>query len=110
DLLDLIDERQEDKNIWLPSPFEAIELPLRAFPWKEWLEKHEIIKSTVEDIGATPVRKIMSDDVKNTEPDETVEEAAHTMVRFEVNRLPVVENGELAGIVTRGDIIQGLGE
>lgn len=108
DLLDLIDEHQEDKNIWLPSPFEAIELPLRAFPWREWLDKHDILKRTVRDIGEIPMREVMSGDVETVEPGEDVEEAAHLMVRHDVNRLPVVEDGELVGLVTRGDILDGV--
>lgn len=108
DLLDLIDERQEDKNIWLPSPFEAIELPLRAFPWREWLDKHDLLKRTIRDIGELPVREIMSTDVVSVGPDTDAEVAAHKMVRHDVNRLPVVRDGELVGLVTRGDILEGV--
>jgi CBS domain-containing protein len=31
------------------------------------------------------------------------------MVRHRINRLPVLEEGKLVGILTRGDIISGLG-
>ncbi|HIH75237.1 MAG TPA: CBS domain-containing protein, partial [Methanosarcina sp.] len=30
------------------------------------------------------------------------------MVRHRINRLPVIENDRVVGIVTRGDIIEGL--
>jgi CBS domain-containing protein len=30
------------------------------------------------------------------------------MVKYRVNRLPVIENGKLVGIVARSDIIRGL--
>jgi CBS domain-containing protein len=36
----------------------------------------------------------------------SVPEAASIMVRHAVNRLPVVENGRLAGILTRADIVR----
>jgi len=39
-------------------------------------------------------------------PDATVREAADTMVTRKVNRLPVVEEGRLVGIVTRADIVR----
>jgi CBS domain-containing protein len=32
------------------------------------------------------------------------------MVKYDVNRLPVIENGKLVGIVARSDIIKGLSE
>lgn len=40
------------------------------------------------------------------EPDSPVSEAARTMVSLGVNRLPVVEDGRLAGIVTRADLVR----
>ena len=42
-------------------------------------------------------------------PRHSIEEAASAMTRHKINRLPVVEDGKLIGIVTRGDIISGLG-
>ena len=108
DLLDLIDTRQEDANIWLPSPFEAIELPLRAFPWREWAEKHDLLKNTVRDIGETPVRGVMSKKPRTVSPPTPLDEAAGVMVRTGYNRLPVVEDDELVGIVTRGDVLDGI--
>jgi CBS domain-containing protein len=108
DLLDLLDAGQEDKNIWLPSPFEAFELPLRAFPWRDWAEKHGLLKETLEDIGETPVREVMSKKPRTASPTTPLDEAAGVMVRTGYNRLPVVEDGELVGIVTRGDVLDGM--
>jgi CBS domain-containing protein len=42
-------------------------------------------------------------------PDDSVEDAAAIMTKHRINRLPVTENGRLIGIITRGDIITGLG-
>ena len=109
DLLDLIDTKEEEKNIWLPSPFEAIELPLRAFPLKEWLERHDIIEEELEDIGEMPVRDVMTREVKTTSTGDTVEDASHLMVRHSINRLPVLDDeGDFVGILTREDILEGI--
>lgn len=109
DILDLLDTRQEDANIWLPSPFEAIELPLRAFPWREWAEKHGILEETLHDVGATPVRSVMSKKPRTVPPTTPLEEAAGVMVRTGYNRLPVVdEDDRLVGIATRGDVLDGM--
>lgn len=108
DLLDLLETRQDDANIWLPSPFEAIELPLRAFPWREWAEKHGIIEETLHDVGATPVRSVMSKTPRTVPPTKPLGEAAGVMVRTGYNRLPVVDDDRLVGIVTRGDVLDGM--
>jgi CBS domain-containing protein len=108
DLLDLLDTEQEDKNIWLPSPFEAFELPLRAFPWREWAEKHGLLKETLHDVGETRVRDVMSKGPRTVTPTAALGEAAGVMVRTGYNRLPVVEEGTLVGILTRGDVLDGM--
>jgi CBS domain-containing protein len=108
DLLDLLDSKQEDKNIWLPSPFEAFELPLRAFPWREWAEKHGLLKEALRDVGETRVRDVMSKGPRTVAPTAALDETAGVMVRTGYNRLPVVADGELVGIVTRGDVLDGM--
>ena len=108
DLLDLLDTKQKDTNIWLPSPFEAFELPLRAFPWREWAEKHGLLKETLHDVGETQVRDVMSKSPRSITPTTSLEEAAGVMVRTGYNRLPVVSEGTLVGIVTRGDVLDGM--
>jgi CBS domain-containing protein len=39
-------------------------------------------------------------------PDATVAEAARSMIDHEVNRLPVVEDGRLVGLVARADLVR----
>ncbi|MFW5929849.1 MAG: CBS domain-containing protein [Halobacteriota archaeon] len=108
DLLDLVDQAQEDSNIWLPSPFEAIELPIRAFPWRDWLERHDVVEETARDVGETAVEDVMSRPARTTSPSTSLDEAAAVMVRTRYNRLPVVEDSALVGIVTRGDVLDGI--
>ena len=47
--------------------------------------------------------------VATISPDRSVERAARRMTEQKLSCLPVVEGGRLIGIVTRGDIISGLG-
>lgn len=42
-------------------------------------------------------------------PEESVEKAVEMMTKYHINRLPVVEDDKLVGIITRGNIIAGLG-
>ncbi|MFW5995649.1 MAG: CBS domain-containing protein [Halanaerobiaceae bacterium] len=51
-----------------------------------------------------PVNKIMSSNLVYGSPDMEVEEAARIMADNQIRRLPVVENGNLIGIVSLGDI------
>lgn len=52
------------------------------------------------------VKEIMSRDPVVIDPDSTVFLAAKKMIDHKINRLPVVEKGEVVGILTRGDVLQ----
>jgi len=50
------------------------------------------------------VRDIMSTPIIVTDPYISVEDAMKTMVKCNIRRLPVIENGKLIGIITEKDI------
>jgi CBS domain-containing protein len=54
----------------------------------------------------TLARDVMTEKVVSVGPDEELETLAEIMVKQRVNPLPVVEDGRLAGIVSRSDIIE----
>ena len=54
----------------------------------------------------SPVRGFMSTKVIDVTPEKSVVEAARLMVKNDIGRLPVVENGELIGIITRSDAMR----
>ncbi len=56
------------------------------------------------DASTTPVAQVMSNRVITTAPDDPLERAARCMARERIRRLPVVEDGRLAGIITLGDL------
>lgn len=90
-------------EIWFPSPFEVIEVPIRN------LVKWRQVKEELEEVGSYLVEDAMTRNVKDVSPDDTVERAAELMSRHGINRLPVVDDdGRLVGIVTREDIVRGL--
>ena len=92
----------EKGELWLPSPFEVIEVPIRELlGWEE-------TKKMLSDVGSTKIEEIMIKDVHTISSEASVEEASEHMIRHRINRLPVIENGYVVGIVTRGDIIEGL--
>lgn len=58
---------------------------------------------------AVNVGRLMSREVYSVKPEDTLEKAATLMLRRRVKRLPVVdEQGRLAGIVARRDLVEAL--
>jgi CBS domain-containing protein len=55
------------------------------------------------------VGDVMTTDVFTVAPDDPVGRAANIMVDKKVNRVPVVDDGRLVGIVARHDVIRMLG-
>lgn len=52
----------------------------------------------------------MRGEVITVQPVEAVEKCALLMTSNSINRLPVIEDGKLVGIVTRGDILKALAQ
>ena len=89
-------------ELLLPSPFEVIEVPIREIiGWEE-------TKKILSDVGSIKVEEIMTKDVYTISSEASVEEASEHMVRHRINMLPVIEGDRIVGIITRGDIIEGL--
>jgi len=53
-----------------------------------------------------PVAAIMTTDVVTAAPDTTIEQLMATMTDRRVRHVPVTVNGELAGIVSIGDVVK----
>jgi CBS domain-containing protein len=51
----------------------------------------------------SPVKAFMNTRVITIEPGKSPIQAAQTMVRHDIGRLPVVEDGRIIGIITRSD-------
>ena len=54
------------------------------------------------------INRLMSPEVITTTPDTTIEDAAHLMVKNRIGGLPVVEAGQVVGIITETDIFKTL--
>jgi CBS domain-containing protein len=103
DIISLLETGKISDDLWLPSPLEIIEVPIREFI--NW----EKTKSALSNIGDTEVRTVMSTPVVTIDEDRDIEEAAALMLGEGIARLPVVRGSRLVGIVTRADIVQGVG-
>lgn len=54
--------------------------------------------------GDTSISDVLTDHVKTVGPNTSVDEATSIMAAGQIRRLPVVENGELMGVVSLGDL------
>ncbi|MDD4300570.1 MAG: CBS domain-containing protein [Methanomicrobium sp.] len=102
DILSLLETGDLSDDLWLPSPLEIIEVPIREFV--NW----EKTKKALSDIGESPVSDIMSGDVVSVEEGADIEEGAKLMLAEGIARLPVMHDDRLVGIVTRQDIVRGI--
>ncbi len=104
DLLKLFKIPEFSSTLWLPSPFEVFEIPVRN------ILRIEEMRKAFEHIKLRPVKDIMTRTIYEISSEDSLEEASSIMVKHKVNRLPVIDNGKIVGIVARSDIIRGLSE
>jgi nanoRNase/pAp phosphatase (c-di-AMP/oligoRNAs hydrolase)/CBS domain-containing protein len=55
---------------------------------------------------SSPVKAFMCSKVAQIDPGSSVVQAARLMIKHDIGRLPVVENGKLIGIITRADTMR----
>jgi len=105
DILSLLQIEAPSEDLWLPSPLEIIEIPIREYiNWGK-------TKKALTSIGEMEVRKVMSSPAITIPEDADIEEAAALMLSERIARLPVRNReGSLTGIVTRADIVRGIGK
>lgn len=65
-------------------------------------------KKEVERISKTQVRDLMSEHIASVTTEMTLFEVAALMEKYDVNRLPVIENEKLIGIITKSDLLKAL--
>jgi CBS domain-containing protein len=65
-----------------------------------------VIEKIGDGVGHQPVTDLMSENVVSTSPKSRISEAASTLLRERIHRLPVTdENGRLLGIISATDIL-----
>ncbi|KAB7709169.1 CBS domain-containing protein [Bacillus aerolatus] len=54
--------------------------------------------------GTTQLNDVMSNNIVTISPDASLEEASSIMASHQIRRLPVVENGQIVGMLSLGDL------
>lgn len=75
-----------------------------------YLESFEKFEQDLKKVAAVKIKDIMTEDVITVSPDTTVEDIATLLTDEHINRVPVMEEEEMIGIVSRGDIVKYMSE
>lgn len=62
-----------------------------------------------KDCKSTPVSEIMTTDVKTVNSTTDIKEATNIMCECQIRRVPVLDNYQLVGIITIGDLVNNTG-
>ncbi|MBY0599731.1 CBS domain-containing protein [Bacillus bingmayongensis] len=54
--------------------------------------------------GSNKITNVMTTGIVSVSPDDSIEKATELMAQHQIRRLPVVENGELVGMLALGDL------
>ena len=57
-----------------------------------------------KDPNTTPISEVMTTEICKISPDSEVSEAGKVMSKWQVRRVPVIEDNQIVGIITVGDL------
>jgi len=69
------------------------------------ISRRDVDKALKHGLGHAPVKGFMTRDVVTVSSSESWEEVQKLMVLHDIGRIPVVDDGELVGIVSRSDVL-----
>ena len=99
-----------ESDLVLPDDQGDLHIPhyINLFGGTVFLEPLGRFEKRLRKAFASTVEDMMTTDPDSVEPDTTVRDAARLIHESGHNRLPVVEDGRLVGVVTRVDVLGAL--
>jgi len=73
-----------------------------------FLEPFRRFEQRLKKAVAATAEQMMTADPRTVGPDDDVHGAAHVIVETGHNRIPVVEDGRLVGVISRADVVRAL--
>lgn len=73
-----------------------------------FLEPFRRFEQRLKKAVAATAEQMMTADPRTVGPDDEIDEAAHVIVETGHNRIPVVEDGRLVGVISRADVVRAL--
>lgn len=105
DLVDLF--QPSDRTLWIPIGFPPFIEPIDYafdFSWDDLDVGIDLAKHT-----SKPISSVMTPDVVTVSPDDDLDSVLTILAgERDINRVPVVENDRLVGIITREDLLRTL--
>lgn len=106
DLISLFDP--DERVLWIPIGFPPfLETVSYGFDisWDELDLGADLVRN-----ARNPVRSVMTEDVITVTPEDDLDRLLTLLTDRErnINRLPVVEDGKVVGIITRQDVLRGV--
>jgi len=92
---------EQNKNVHLPTV-------ISLFDWVIYLETEKSLEKELKKMGGRSVADIYQTEIVSIASTASLGEAADLMSSRHTNSLPVIDNGNLVGIVARIDIIRTL--
>jgi len=103
DILNTLKKHQKELRMVYISP--STGMVGLSFREKNVDKETEVVFS---ELGNITAQDMMKRDVITVSPDDELQVVVEIIAKGKINRVPVVKNGKLAGIVTRGDIIRAM--
>jgi len=80
----------------------------RRHGWRRWLTDPDTLARDYARSRAMKASDMMTAPVVSVDGNATTAEIADLLERYDVNRVPVIEQGKLIGIVSRADLVRAL--
>lgn len=92
----------KDSDLHFPRYFKLLDSII-------YLESLNKFKKNLKKFLGTKVEDVMTAEIKTVKEETQITEAANIMIKYNINRVPVLDSkDELVGIVTRADIIKSM--
>ncbi len=103
DILATIKKHQKEiKMVYISPSMGMVGLSFREKPVDKKTEE------VFSELGNITAQEMMIKDVITVAPDDELQVVVEIIAKDKINRVPVVKNGKLVGIITRGDIIRAM--
>jgi len=70
------------------------------------ISRRDVEKSIKHGLEHAPVKGFMTTNVVTVEGGASLDEVQRLMIHYDIGRLPVIENGEVVGIISRSDVLR----
>ena len=107
-VIDVISESDIVKFMSMKFGKKPSAYPSTTFMLLEFMKNQAESRRELNRISKTQIRDVMSKDVVYVSSDMSLFDAACLMEKKDINRLPVIDDGKLVGILARADLIKAL--